>query len=353
MNKLSWRYSLIAMLVLSMVLAGCSKQQAAEPAPFVKTQTVKLGSSGNAQYSGEVKGRYETQLAFQVGGKIIRRTVDVGSKVGAGDVLLEIDARDIRQSVTMSSAQVASAQSQLRLAETNLTRYRTLYEQGAVSQAQLDQFQNAYDVAKEAVNQAAAQNAQGTNQMGYTTLAADAPGVIVAINAEAGQVVSAGQPVITLVKDGEREVEISVPENRVQEMGPGNPVAVNFWALQGVVVQGQVREVSPVPDKVSRTYKVRISLISPPPEVNLGMTASVAVGGTAPQQGVEVPLAALYQTGNQPNVWVVAGDQVTLRPVRIGGFSESGVLVLEGLKDGDVIVTAGVQKLTEGQKVRI
>lgn len=355
MNRFCLRYSIIAMLVLSLGLTGCTKQQATGPdSPLVRTQTVKLGSDGNnAQYAGEVKGRYETPLAFQVDGKILRRAVEVGSKVQPGDVLMEIDARDIQQNVSMSGAQVAAAESQLRLAQSNLNRYRTLFEQGAVSQAQLDQFQNAYDVAREAVNQAAAQNAQGTNQLGYSTLVADAPGIIAAIHAEAGQVVSAGQAVITLVKDGEREVVISVPENRVEQIVAGKPVLVNFWALQGVVLQGMVREVSPVPDKISRTYKVRISLVSPPPEVNLGMTASVTVNDSSNQQGIQVPLSAVYQTGDQPNVWVVQQDKVTLRPVQIGRFSDNGVLVLEGLKDGEVIVTAGVQKLTEGQKVRI
>ncbi len=266
---------------------------------------------------------------------------------------MKIDAKDIQQTVNISSAQVFSAESQLQLAQTNLERYRTLFEQGAISRAQLDQYQNAYEVALAAVQQSAAQYTQGTNQLGYSTLVADSGGIISSINAEAGQVVSAGQTVLTLVKEGEREVEINVPENRVDELRKAEQIRVNFWALPNIVVEGKVREISPIADKVSRTYKVRISLINPSPDINLGMTANVSVSQTGGQQATYIPLSAVYQTGDTPNVWVITNDTVMLRPIKVGAFGDNKVQVLEGLQDGDIIVTAGVQKLHEGQKVRI
>ncbi len=341
--------------IISILVAGCSKAATTtEDIPLVRTETVKINSYGqSANYSGEVRGRYETQLAFQVSGKVIKRNVDLGSKVSPGDALMEIDAKDIQQNVNISSAQVSSAQSQMQLAATNLERYRTLFEQGAISRAQLDQYQNNYEVAQSAVRQSAAQYTQGSNQLGYSTLVADSSGVVSSIGVEAGQVVGAGQTVLTLVKDGEREIEISVPENRVDELRKAKQIQVAFWALPNVSVQGNIREISPIADKVSRTYKVRISLINPPADINLGMTANVMIVAQSSDQPVSfIPLSAIYQTGDIPHVWVIINEVVTLRPIKVGSFGDNKVQVLEGLQDGDVIVTAGVQKLHEGEKVR-
>lgn len=345
----------LTIMILSLSFAGCSKTETVqEEAPLVRSQTIKMDAMGQtASYSGEVRGRYETQLAFQVSGKIIRRNIELGSVVNSGDVLMEIDAKDVQQTVNISSAQVASAQSQLDLARSNLERYRKLYEQNAISRAQLDQYENTYEVALAAVNQSTAQYAQGANQLGYTSLVADSDGVISSVNVEAGQVVSAGQAVMTLVKGGEREIEINVPENRIDEMRNAQQVNISFWALPDVTAAGKVREISPVADKVARTYKVRISLINPPAAVNLGMTASVAVGSSTSRQTVYIPLAAIFQTGDTPNVWVIQDGIVNSRPIKVGAFGDNKVQVLEGLQDGEVIATGGVQKLREGQKVRL
>lgn len=320
----------------------------------VRTTVVDVaGTTQGYTYSGEVRGRYESQLAFQVSGKIIKRNVELGSKINAGDVLMQIDPKDIQQTVNSTSAQVYSAESQLRLAESNLNRFRQLYEQGAVGRMTYDQYVSAYEVAAAAVQQASAQHTQEANQLDYSLLRADKPGVISAISAEIGQVVSAGQPVLTLVQDGEREVEISVPENRIEELRKAQQLTVTFWALSNVTVEGRVREIAPMADPVTRTYKVRISLLNPPQEMKLGMTAAVTVLDSGSQQTVNIPLAAIYQNGNTPAVWVVtAGDTITLRPIKIGQFGDGTIQVLEGLQQGERIVTAGVHKLKEGQKVK-
>jgi len=345
----------ISMLFLSFSLTGCSKTAIVkEEIPLVRSQTVKMDTAGQmANYSGEVRGRYEAQLAFQVSGKIIKRNVELGSVVHAGDVLMEIDGKDIAQTVNISAAQVASAQSQLSLAEINLERYRKLCEQGVGVQAQLDQYQSAYQVALAAVQQSSAKYTQGTNQLGYSTLVADSAGVISSVIAEAGQVVSAGQPVLTLVKDGEREIEINIPENQLDKMRNVQQVQISFWALPDVIAEGKVREISPVADKVARTYKVRVSLVNSPANVDLGMTANVAVMGSTNQQAVYIPLTAIYQTNDTPNAWIVKDGVVSLRPLKVGAFGDGEIQILEGLQDGDVVVTAGVQKLREGEKVRI
>lgn len=322
---------------------------------LVKTQKVAATDEKNVNiYSGEVRGRYESQLSFQVSGKITRRFVEAGSIVKPGDALLQIDSRDIRQTVNIASAQVASAESQLKLAASNLERYRQLYEKGAVSKAQYDQYLSAYEVAVAAARQASAQYAQGANQLDYSVLQADKAGVVAAISVEAGQVVSAGQAVVTLVQAGEREVEISVPEGRRAEFRAGMPMRVKLWAMPDSVVQGAVREISPVADTVTRTYRARIAIPEPPAGMTLGMTAAVESTETATgAPHYEIPLSALYQSNGQPSVWLVTNDSVTLRPVQTGNFGKNTVQVTSGLQPGDTIVTAGVQKLREGQKVRL
>lgn len=331
-------------------------QAGGEDIPLVRTAVIgAVDAPQSYLYSGEVRGRYESQLAFQVTGKIIKRNVELGSTVKAGDVLMQLDPRDLQQMVNSTSAQLYSAESQLKLAENNLHRYQQLYAQNAISRAQLDQYENAYEVAQAAVQQAAAQYTQGTNQLDYSLLYADKDGVISAITAEAGQVVSAGQTVVTVVQNSEREVEISVSENRIEEIRNANQLTVTFWALPEVILEGKVREIAPMADATTRTYKVRISLINSPPEIKLGMTAVVSLAGTSsPNHSVTmVPLSAIYQTNDKPYVWVINDQVATLRQVQIGIFGNTQVQIVAGLNPGDTIITAGVHKLREGQTVKL
>lgn len=324
--------------------------------PVVRTAVVGApGASQGYTYSGEVRGRYESQLAFQVNGKIVKRNVQLGSTVNTGDVLLQIDAKDVVQTVHNYSAQVYSAESQLQLAESNLKRYRELLEGGAISQSQYDQYANAYNVAVAGVRQTQAQYAQGTNQLDYTLLKADKPGVVSDISAEIGQVVSAGQVIVTVVQDGEREVEISVPENRIEELRKAEKIEVSFWALPNIITDGRVREISPMADQITRTFKVRVSLINPPPEMKLGMTATVAVADSTAAPAIAIPVTAVYQAGNAtPAVWVVTDGTITQRSIQTGNYGrDNTVQVLSGLRRGERIVIAGVHKMSEGQQVKI
>ncbi|MBP2631912.1 MAG: efflux transporter, family, subunit [Firmicutes bacterium] len=339
------------------MLSGCGKQaEVSQDIPLVKTEKIAMGNLASAaNYSGEVHGRYESQLAFQVSGKILARHVDLGSSVNAGDVLMEIDSKDIVQNVNITGAQVESARAQLSLAEANLNRYQKLYEESAVSAAQYDQYKTSYESALATLKQAQAQYAQGSNSLGYSKLVADQAGVISAINAEVGQVVSAGQSVVTLVKSGELEVEINIPENRLEEIKASKQIAVSFWALNNITVNGSVREIAPMADKVARTYKVRIALSNPPEQIKLGMTANVAVatGDENLLTTTTIPLTAIYQTGGVPQVWVVKDGVVSLQAITIEAFGDNRVKVISGLNNGDVIVTAGVHKLRAGQAVRL
>lgn len=355
-NHKFWLAGIILLILFGCILlrAIVKPQPQAIHTPLVRAERVNVGNTASSYtYSGDVRARYETALAFQTGGKIIQRYVEAGSVVHAGDVLLAIDPQDIRETVNSAGAAVAAAQSQLRLAEVNWERYRKLYESGAVSKAEADRAQTGYETAKAGLNQAlASYNAVG-NQLDYSRLLANADGVIAEVVAEAGQVVAAGQKVLTLVQDGELEVEISVPENRLEELRHAKELLVSLWALPDVTISGTIREIAPMADKATRTYRVRISLAEPVPQIKLGMTAKVTV---IPHHGKEtayIPLSAIYQSGDTPSVWVIKDQVVHLTPVRIGRLVNNKVEIIDGLDNGSLIVTAGVHKLQEGEQIRI
>lgn len=356
-KKLFYVFAAVALCVAGVFFWKAQSQpaDAVETIPLVRTAVVGATRELKSYtYAGEVRGRYECQLAFQVAGKIIKRNVQLGSIVNAGDVLMEIDPKDLKQTVNSSSAQVRSAESQLKLTESNLQRYRQLYSQSAISRAQLDQYESAYEVALAAVQQASALYGQSSNQLDYSRLYADTPGVISSIHAEAGQIVSAGQTIVTIVQNGDREVEISVPENRIEELRTALQLTISFWALPDLKVNGKVREIAPMAASTTRTYQVRISLLNPPPEIKLGMTAAVSLTSAGDQKVnlISIPLSAIYQTNDLPGVWVVTDHTAHLRTVQIDSLGNNQVQVT-GLLPGEIIITAGVHKLREGQKVRI
>jgi RND family efflux transporter MFP subunit len=328
---------------------------AEDDTPLVRTMIVgSTDSVKNYSYSGEVRGRRESQLAFQVGGKIIKRYVELGSMVKQGQILMQIDPQDIKETVNSQIARVSAGKSQLELAEKNLNRYRQLYEQDVISRAQLDRYESTYEVAQATYQQAEAQYIQVSNQLKYSSLRTDRPGVVSGISAEVGQVVGPGQIVINMVDEKELEIEIYIPEHRICELQKASQIKVTFWALPDLVVAGKIREIAPMADPISRTYKVRVSLLKQMPEIKPGMTAAVEIFTPDDQTIIAfIPLSALYQTNETPCVWIVREEKVTLRPIKTGAFGNNRVQVTAGLKTGDVIVTAGVHKLREGQKVKV
>ena len=347
-----------ALLLSAVIFSGCGKEAAPEPKlPLVRTQTVTAGSVAQAaEYAGSVHGRYEKNMAFQVGGQIVLRSVQLGDRVSAGAVMMRVDPKDVAQKTNAADAQAEAAAAQLSLAETNLARYRELYAAQAVAAAVLDQYQTAYDAALAAYQAAAAQATEAHNALSYTELVADADGVVSGISAEVGQVVAAGQTVLTFVESGEMEIEINVPENRLPDISVGKNVEVSFWAMGDTKTRGVVREIAPMADHATRTYKVRVSVPAPPAGMALGMTASVRVtdakNGDASGTAATLPLSAIYQTGDVPCVWIVKDGKVALREVSVDSFGANEAIV-RGLESGDVVVTAGVHKLHEGEEVRL
>ncbi|MCF8152126.1 MAG: efflux RND transporter periplasmic adaptor subunit [Sulfuritalea sp.] len=339
------------------LLAACS---VAEPpaAPPKVVRTLKVGAGalhdGNSpsgavntatirSYSGEVRARIETVLAFRVGGKIVAREVDVGAAVKAGQPLARLDPADV-------ALQAVQAEAQRSLAAADAGRFRDLKAKNFVSQSALD--------AKETTLKAAtAQAALAKNQTAYTTLSSSRAGVIGQVLAEPGQVVGAGQPVFRLAPDGDREIAIALPESEVAGFKLGQPPEVSFWASPAATqkpLQGRLREISPAADPVTRTYAARVSLKNADPLLPLGMSATVRFPSTAASTaGWLIPLAAVFQKDGQPAVWKVgADDTVSLQAIRVTAFTERGALVTEGLNGGEQIVAAGVNLLAAGEKVR-
>ena len=340
----------LAVIAMSFLLTGCNDEVAVQKPPLVKVQKIAVTNAASEEnYSGTVRGRYETNLSFQVSGKIISRNVQTGSRVNAGEVLMTLDPKDIVEQSRSAEAQVASTLAQLQLAKINLDRYSELFKADAIAAAVLDQYKTQYDAAQAAYNAAVAQARQSQNALDYTTLTANADGVISAVNAEVGQVISAGQSVLTLVQTNELEVVVDIPENKISAVQIGQPCAITFWATNDSV-SGTIREISPMADLTARTFTVKISLPDVP-NIQLGMTANVAMREFSPSV-IILPLSAIYQTGDAAKVWLVEGGKVSLKQIDIAAFDENSVQV-RGLKAGDVVVVAGVNKLHNGQAVRI
>jgi RND family efflux transporter MFP subunit len=347
-----------AVLATALVgLGGCTRETPrVEVVRPVLTQTVAARSFGGAGavYSGDVRPRYENDLAFRIGGKVVARLVEVGATVTRGSVLARLDPQDQRLQVEGAQAQLGSAEADLTLAKAELERYRSLRAQNFVSQAVLDAKENAFNAAEARIRQLKAQADVARNAAAYTALVAERDGIITAINVEAGQVVAAGQPVMRFARPEEREVLVNVPESRLAEWRSAPAIAVTLWSLPGKTYRGRVREVSPTADPTTRTFNVRVSILDADASLRIGMTANVALAAAAAEQAIIVPLTAVGDRNGQPVVWLVdaGANTVAPKPVRTGAYREDGVVVLDGLAGGETIVTVGVNQLVPGQKVR-
>ena len=339
------------------VLAGCNSHQ--QP-PQDETRPVRVlavsqsSEATNATYSGEIRARYETNLAFKVSGKVTERLVDVGSHVARGQALMRLDPQDAVLSATAAAAQTEAARIRLAQSRADLERYERLFSEQFVSEATLDQYKLTYETAKSLLQSAQAQEQMSENQRRYTVLTADRAGVVTAIDIEVGHVISAGQSVLTVAADGEREVLVSIPESRVEDFHGAQDVSVSTWADPQHVYAAALRELAPDTDKETRTYAARISILRPDDAIRLGMTASVHVSHAASATAVHVPLSALLYQRDRASVWVVDPEALTVAPrqITLAATQKDNVVVADGLHDGDVIVTAGVHMLHAGQKVK-
>ena len=347
---------LALLVLLPAALAACG----APPPPKevvrpVQLAQVAVGAAGNvAVFAGEVKPRHEADLGFRIGGKLVARSVDVGARVAKGQVLARLDPADVGLQAEAARAQLAATATELKFAQAEFERYQHLFHEKFISASALDAKRSTLDASRARHEQAKANLAVSQNQASYATLVASDDGVVTAVNAQEGQVVTAGQPVVRIARAEEREVAISVPENRIGELKNARALVVALWAQPDRQYRGRVREISPAADATTRTFAVRVAVDDADAAMQWGMTANVGVASAGEANVALLPLTSIYHHEGKPAVWRYdpASGQVAIAPIQIGQYREDGVLVTSGVRHGDWIVTAGVHKLVPGQVVR-
>ncbi len=346
------------------LLSACSKSAPPqEPVRAVKVLTMGAATlQAGAEYAAEVRPRIESRMSFRVAGKLLKRHVEVGQHVKAGQLLAEMDPQDFALAVQSAQAQVAVASTNLKLADADYARYKALRVQNFISEAELERRDTALLSARAQLDQAQAQLAAQQNQLGYTRLRADVAGVVTAVDAEPGQVVGqvigAAVPVVRIAPDGPRDAVFSVPEDQVALMKPGMGVTVK---AAGKLLKGVLREVGSSADPATRTFLVKVTLPTADAPA-LGSTLTVLLADTAPQaQGeqkqivMKLPTSALRQEGNATTVWVLEPASMTLQAqtIQLGTVDGNEVVVTSGLQPGAQVVATGVHVLSAGQKVTL
>ena len=349
--------SYIPLMAALGLLSACSKPMPAEePVRAVKVVSVGMDAQRSAvEYSGEVRARVESNLGFRVAGKIIRRHVELGRQVRAGEILAQLDPQDYKLSADAARAQLAAAATNRDLAAADFRRYKDLREQNFISSAELERRETTLKAAQAQFDQAQAQLSGQGNQLAYTNLVADVSGVVTAVAAEVGQVVAAGTPIVRIAQDGPRDVVFSVPEDKVQTVRVGSAAKLSLWASQQIL-RGTVREVAASADPVTRTYSVKLT-VEGKEALPLGATVSVAAAAFAHGDTpvIKLPTSALLRDGNQAAVWILDAATMTvkLQPIVIATADGNDVIIGSGLVPGMQVVVAGVHVLQVGQKVTL
>lgn len=341
----------------ALLLVACSRPEVAqEPVRSVKLITVS-GQSLNVQgeYAAEVRARVESRLGFRVGGKLVQRQAEVGQVVQAGQLLALIDAQDYQLAAQAAQAQVGAAQSQRDVAQAEFKRFEALKNQNFISGAELDRRATALQSAQAQLIQAQSQAQAQANQAAYTRLTATASGVVTAVEAEVGQVLAAGQPVLRLAHDGPRDVVFSVSESTRMALKLGQTLRATLTST-GQSVSGKVRELGASADPVTRTYGIKLALDAAV-RWPLGATVNVSAADLPGSQSgvIQLPTSALKEEAGQTVVWVLdeASMTVNTQAVQVGAVDGQQVSITSGLKTGQKVVSAGVHVLSPGQKVTV
>jgi len=347
---------IIGCLLISL-LSDCSKPQppATPPRPALVVQVNEKSSAHGMILVGEVRPRYESNQGFRVNGKIIKRNVEVGAWVKKGQILAYLDPQDNHLNLTAAMATVSAAEADKNLAFAELTRQRQLFDKKFISASALDIKEAQYKTASAKLDQVKAQAHVIENQMQYVNLSSDRDGVITMIHAEPGQVIQAGEVIVKIADTQAIDVSVTVPESRMSEVKLNAQVAVKLWANQTEIYTGIVREISPIADATTRAFNARITINHADAALKLGMTAAVnfKVADDLDSSGFLIPSRALTEINNKPMVWVIdEHDKAQPRQVITGPYTEDGVLIKQGLQQGDKVAIAGVHTLIKDQLVK-
>jgi RND family efflux transporter MFP subunit len=343
------------MLLASLLLAACQEEPAPpppRPVLYVEAQPRQQAELG--RFAGSIQARYESVLGFRVGGRIARRLLDVGDTVKAGQPLAMLDPTDQQNALRASQGDLARAEAQWINAQANARRQQALFDRGVGARAALEQAQTDLSSARSARDQAQAQASQARDRLGYSTLASDYDGVITAWHAEAGQVVAAGQQVVSVARPEVREAVFDLPSELVGRLGPDVGFEVVAQLDPAQRCRGRVRELGPQADPATRTRRVRLTLDAPPEGFHLG-TAVTVVLTQAVTPRFDLPATAVQETDGQAQVWVIDRQtlQVHPRPVQVLARRDGRVSVAGGLDAGDRLVSAGLGQLKDGQTIRM
>lgn len=344
----------LILLGIGLLLTACQKP--AEPPPPPRPALVVIAGESAANNAmvlvGEVKSRYESNQSFRIGGKIIERKVEVGSLVKKGQLLARLDGADTNLSAQAAAADVRSAEASYALAQAEVERQRTLFNKKFISASALDMREAELKTSAARLQQVKAQAAVSGNQSRYTALLADRDGVLTKIHAEPGQVVEVGAMIAQIVDTKQIEVLVAVPESKMAKLKVGDKVAIKLWADRAKTYLGHVREIAPAAESATRAFDVRVTITDADAAVKLGMTAGVRFAQEEVNE-IIIPSTALTQINGQNIVWVIDKNNIANpREVKIGQFTEVGVVIKSGLQANEMVAIAGVHTLIKNQKVK-
>jgi len=350
----------LLILGLPLALGACSEVASKEPE--VRTVRTLVAHpkpiEDDRRAVGEVRPRYESELGFRVSGKVISRLVDVGATVKAGDPLARLDDQDYRNKLRSAEADLVSAQAVQVEAASAEERYRQLLASGSTTRANYDTALKNLRSADAKLESAKANHDMAKDQLDYAELRAEFDGIVTAVGADPGQVVNSGKMIIRLAQPGDKDAVFSIAQsvfgNRKPDGNERPEITVTLLSNSAILADGTVREISPVADPVTRTYQVKVTLKNAPEEMRFGGSV-VGRLKAATEPVVVLPGSALFDKGGTPAVWVVntTTGTLALKPVMIGRYETDRVIVSDGLAKGDIVVTAGVNRLRENQNVRL
>lgn len=357
MNPTLKFWSGLAVAGALMTLAACGnddgKAAEAEPVRPVLYTVATPKPAIQTSFAGTIEPRYSTDLAFRVLGRIISRPVIVGDLVKKDETVATLDPATLDIAIQSAKADLASAQAQFTNASASEERLHILLKGSNISQADYDAARQARDSAQAGLEKAKAGLRKAEDQRGYAVLSPDFDGVISATNAEVGQVVAAGQAVMTVARPDIREAVLDIPDSMTEYFVAGTPFNVQLQADPTVTGQGTVREVAPQADAQTRTRRVRIALEKPPEGFRLGATIRAALA-TAEKDHVLLPIEALLEKDGKAAIWIIDPKTqiVSLHDIQVVE-RRSDSFVANNVEAGSFVATAGVNELKEGQKVRL
>ncbi|RXG90409.1 efflux RND transporter periplasmic adaptor subunit [Bradyrhizobium zhanjiangense] len=340
-------------LAAASLLTGCQQETSApEPVRPVFSMVAKPNSGDSTIAVGVVEPRYKSNLGFRVLGRLTSRPVYVGDIVSEGQIIGTIDPTALDLAVRAAKAQLAKAEAQLATARATEERQRTLITSDATTRQTLDNAEQARAGAEASVAQEQANLTKAIEQLGYAQIRADFGGVVTAVGAEVGQVVSPGQTVVTVARPDIREAVVDIGEDLPVRLEVGLPFTVSLQLLPTVQVEGRIREIAPQADAVTRLRRVRIALDNPPESYRLGATVTAKFGKDQ-SKVLRLPASAVLAKDGVDFVWVVDQSAGTVSLQKIDGVAEpAGIRVTGGLAAGTRVVTAGIHSLKPGQHVR-